>query len=534
MNSTGNSQVRRLYGYVAIYTLLYIFCVVPAHAQRYDNIVLGPKGQPIAGASVAVCTQPATITTTPCSPLATLYTDSTLSVTAPNPTTTDGLGNYHFYANGTLGPFTVQIYGPAITTPFVMVDQRVNTSGSTPPGGSSGNIQVNNGAGGFGANSGLTSPDGTSLQSSTSGTFTTGANHLFSNFTLTGGGTCNPATPIGGPPTWVTDALTACLNLPSSSVTNGLNNAIGAYAINNNSSSSCQFSKCEVVGIFPAVAYAGAAAGGLNIGSAPQVINTTANATSLEGEEVGVVPSTTADFGMGTLYSFEGGNVQPAGDQMPASVVQTPTGTGTFTSGFECQAGSVHSGDCLVVNKFQPTGQQSSNHINLYAEDSAFTTFNDLIYLNNGHWLNIAPTSGFGGIGTPYEASLWNATAANLSPNQLLKPDTSNPDAWVVCTTADTTACAGFMGEPVDGNFDCHTSGSGFNTCPVIAASGQHAVGILGTGTCAIGNYVIVDTTTNGDIKCTGTPPAARAEIGIAMSVQSTVGQAVDVLTKFQ
>ena len=84
-----------------------------AHAQgsRKDDIVLGPTGHPVPGATVTVCQ--ATATGTPCSPLAAIFTDATLTVAAPNPLQTDGLGNYHFYAPS--GRYVIQISGPTIT-----------------------------------------------------------------------------------------------------------------------------------------------------------------------------------------------------------------------------------------------------------------------------------------------------------------------------------------------------------------------------------------------------------------------------------
>jgi hypothetical protein len=186
--------------------LLAIALLVPAlafaqSAPRYDSVVQSPTGQAIAGASIAVCTQPATTTTTPCSPLATLYPDSsgttyTISsiarsgnvvtvttsvantvpvgqwvtlagVTDPsfdgtfettaqsgstfqfaqvgtngsssggtvagaNPTFSDGLGNYHFYAAyGSGTQYTVQIYGQNVTTQ-IKPDQVYGTSANAP------------------------------------------------------------------------------------------------------------------------------------------------------------------------------------------------------------------------------------------------------------------------------------------------------------------------------------------------------------------------------------------------------------------
>ena len=85
-----------------------------AQGSRHDDVVLGPTGQPLAGASVAICTEPATTTTAPCSPLAALYSNSALTTPLANPVSTDGLGNYFFYAAP--GKYTIQIYGPGITT----------------------------------------------------------------------------------------------------------------------------------------------------------------------------------------------------------------------------------------------------------------------------------------------------------------------------------------------------------------------------------------------------------------------------------
>jgi len=83
-----------------------------AHAQgsRKDDMVFGPAGHPVVGASIRVC-QP-TATGTPCSPLAAVYTDATLTTPAPNPFPTDGIGNYHFYAPA--DRYTIQISGPGL------------------------------------------------------------------------------------------------------------------------------------------------------------------------------------------------------------------------------------------------------------------------------------------------------------------------------------------------------------------------------------------------------------------------------------
>ena len=103
-----------------------------AHAQgsRKDDIVFGPSGHPVAGATITVCQ--ATATGTPCSPLATIFTDATLTVPALNPFQSDGIGNYHFYAPA--GRYMIQISGPGIngpiTYPDVILPADVSSSGS--------------------------------------------------------------------------------------------------------------------------------------------------------------------------------------------------------------------------------------------------------------------------------------------------------------------------------------------------------------------------------------------------------------------
>lgn len=89
--------------------------VVPtAHAQgsRKDDIVFNTRGLPLAGATVRVCAMPAT--GQPCSPLANIYSDPGLTQALANPTTTDGLGNYYFYAAP--GRYEIEVSGPTITT----------------------------------------------------------------------------------------------------------------------------------------------------------------------------------------------------------------------------------------------------------------------------------------------------------------------------------------------------------------------------------------------------------------------------------
>ena len=87
--------------------------VVPVHGQgtRKDDIVFNARGVPLAGASVRICAMPAT--GQPCTPLALIYSDAALTQAMANPTTTDGMGNYFFYAAP--GKYEVEVSGPGIT-----------------------------------------------------------------------------------------------------------------------------------------------------------------------------------------------------------------------------------------------------------------------------------------------------------------------------------------------------------------------------------------------------------------------------------
>src|SRR5712692_7371497 len=87
--------------------------VSPAQAQgsRKDDIVFNSRGIPLAGATIRVCAMPAS--GQPCTPLALIYSDPALTQALANPTTTDGLGNYSFYAAP--GKYEIEVSGPGIT-----------------------------------------------------------------------------------------------------------------------------------------------------------------------------------------------------------------------------------------------------------------------------------------------------------------------------------------------------------------------------------------------------------------------------------
>jgi len=103
-----------LLGILALALQLWPGIVGPARGQgsRKDDIVFNTRGVPLAGATVRVCAMPAS--GQPCTPLANIYSDPLLTQALANPTTTDGLGNYSFYAAP--GKYEIEISGPGITT----------------------------------------------------------------------------------------------------------------------------------------------------------------------------------------------------------------------------------------------------------------------------------------------------------------------------------------------------------------------------------------------------------------------------------
>jgi Pectate lyase superfamily protein len=104
----------RAIGAATLVALLALAALAPAadaQGSRKDDVVLGTTGHPVANATVRVCQAGAT--GAPCTPLAALFTDATMTVASPNPFQADGLGNYHFYAPA--ARYVVQITGPGIT-----------------------------------------------------------------------------------------------------------------------------------------------------------------------------------------------------------------------------------------------------------------------------------------------------------------------------------------------------------------------------------------------------------------------------------
>jgi hypothetical protein len=127
-----------------IFGLILFVCATFAHSQnvRYDGVVQTRSGAPAPGAFVAVCSQPANTSVTPCTPTVPLCSSLTDVVCSqPNPLQADGLGNYHFYVAISRLPVTMQFYGTTVTTSS-LPDQTLGAAGSSGGGGGP-TLQVN-------------------------------------------------------------------------------------------------------------------------------------------------------------------------------------------------------------------------------------------------------------------------------------------------------------------------------------------------------------------------------------------------------
>lgn len=105
----------RVFRWAALLAALFIFSGVAAgQGSRYDNVVFNASGRPVAGATIRVCTSSwAGTAASDCTPLASIYSDSTLTTVKSNPFAADSLGNYGFWSTG--GNYKIQVSGPGIT-----------------------------------------------------------------------------------------------------------------------------------------------------------------------------------------------------------------------------------------------------------------------------------------------------------------------------------------------------------------------------------------------------------------------------------
>ena len=137
-------------------------------------------------------------------------------------------------------------------------------------------------------------------------------------------------------------------------------------------------------------------------------------------------------------------------------------------------------------------------------------------------WKIINATGNLLGSGLVGVGSLLTSTAA-ITGAVPVKVDSANAGQVVVTTTTDT-------GGGIVVGVCANSPGAGA-LCEVVS-SGVSAL-TLGTGTCSVGNFVIVDTTTNGRVKCTATFTAG-AVIGTALQAQASVGSGFNVLVRLR
>jgi hypothetical protein len=378
----------------------------------------------------------------------------------------------------------------------------------------------------------ITLLNGSPFSFSSTGLFTNAAFNVYDESLLNG---CVPATVfnVGVYSYHLTEAVTGCTLIPSSGVSNAFSTGVSGYVENTNACTTCgEFGgPAEGVGISGS-AWANANNAhvwGGNFGAADSAGQ---SGNVLLGVETDVTVNSTNTTG-GGFYAAAQGSAQSS--SLVAFAVGGPAlgGTGYWTQGFQCNDGSITTtGPCIHIGQIASGLNQNSQGLKLFASDAS-AQFNGGFSLNQDHTM-------FAG-GVPLEAYRVAATdpegygigltsTAALSSHVLVKIDTSHADSVVICTTSDTR-CDGFMATLGGSNPVCF---AGSTMCGVIAGSGQVARGILGTGTCSIGQYVTIDTTTNGDVECSSTQPSAGAYIGLALTAQSTVGQQLDVLTRFE
>lgn len=102
--------------------------------RRDDRSVQDGLGRALAGAQVYWCTQPASTTDNPPSPLATVYSDIAGSMPITQPVLTDGFGHADAYMDDSI-LYTVVVWHPLFGPyPIVYTDQNIGGGGG---GGSS-------------------------------------------------------------------------------------------------------------------------------------------------------------------------------------------------------------------------------------------------------------------------------------------------------------------------------------------------------------------------------------------------------------
>jgi hypothetical protein len=364
------------------------------------------------------------------------------------------------------------------------------------------------------------------------GSFSSAAQNTDLQSTVTGGGTCNTTSLTT--PYFFTSAMVAltCDPVGSAGVTDAYSNGIWGAYVGRNTGTGGQFGWVGGVGLYGSgFAYANNEhVWGGNLSVTDQASQT---GNVIIANELDTSVSNTATTGYAALASMRG-NAQST--NFPAYYVQAPAGSGSYTVGFQCADGSILTAavDCIDIGQ-ATAGAVQTNSLALYIRSrdngGAVTSFlqqqkGDVLMDVGVPFALYNPSTGV----ESYGIALTSASASIVT-NMLVKVNTGAADSVIPCTTADTL-CLGFVqSQEASGQYLCNNTST---DCPVATIPGSKVKGILGTGTCAIGNNVIADTTTNGRIKCQAGIPAQGAWVGIAISAQASVGSTVDIILKMQ
>jgi hypothetical protein len=117
----------------------------------------------------------------------------------------------------------------------------------------------------------------------------------------------------------------------------------------------------------------------------------------------------------------------------------------------------------------------------------------------------------------------YTATAA-LTAGQAVISDSSNAGAVLVAATSSTgggLVLGVVLNSPAAGG------------TALVLQAGSTPLPLLDSGTCTLGQFVIVGTTTAGRVKCTGTYTAGT-EIGVVTLAQSTVGSNLSMVVQLR
>jgi hypothetical protein len=360
--------------------LLALLCLLPTMAlsqgAKYSDYTIDSNGHAVGGIQIRVCATSSPSTpppTSPCAPLATLYTDQTLINAASNPLVSDAVGNFGFYAP--TGFYILQFYQGA--TQVYAQTVQVGTTNTNTIFNATVGFQI---GGSFGSAGQCITSTGTGSAWGTCGGGGGGGGNI---------STVNPGTMVG--PTITFAAGTSGADFGVAGAANTLTyNLPTASATNRGALSSTDWTtfkgKQATISVTAPITLAGASVGIVNQGTTTTLLhgNTTGNA-SFSG--VSLTADTLAN--QGTTTTVLHGNA--AGQPSFATITSADT-TGTFapnahnllsaTHG-DTTAGTVAVGDTI-------TGQTGPKWARLAANATATNMFLRSVSSGTPVWAQVA------------------------------------------------------------------------------------------------------------------------------------------------